>query len=305
MNSSSVKKKAAKKRHRMSIGEGLIIYVPLIFFALLCLFPFLVLISGSFTTSEGLREGVKLIPKDFSLNAYKMLTLDIEQILSAYGTSIYVTIAGTIINVILLLLISYPLSDTEFRWRRIGSFFVYFSMIFSIGMVPVYIIINRVFNLANTYAILIIYPAVAPGHVFLLRVFLQGVPNELMESARLDGAGEYRILFTIVVPVIMPGIATIAFQTMLMYWNDAFTSLWFASSKIPIARYILLWEQYIRFLKDVSMGLVPGLDLGGVEVPELPVRYAMVVVSALPMLVMFSFFQRYFVGGLTAGAVKG
>ena len=305
METVASEKVVKKKRRHMSVRDGLIIYIPIVLFALLCLFPFLVLISGSFTTSEGLREGVSLIPKEFSIDAYKMLALDIEQILSAYGTSIFVTVVGTVVNVVLLLLVAYPLSDVDFRWRRAGSFFVYFSMIFSIGMVPVYIIINRVFHLADTFAILILYPAVAPGHVFLLRVFLQGVPNELMESSRLDGAGEYRILFTIVVPVIMPGIATIAFQSMLMYWNDAFTSLWFASSKIPIARYILLWEQYIRFLKDVSMGLVPGLDLGGVEVPELPVRYAMVVISALPMLIMFSFFQRYFVGGLTAGAVKG
>lgn len=305
MRAENVEKAANKKPRHMSVRDGFIIYTPLIVFGLLCLFPFWVLIAGSFTTSEGLREGVSLIPKQFSLNAYKMLVLDMEQILSSYLTSVFVTVAGMAVNVVLLLLVAYPLSDTEFKWRRAGSFFVYFSMIFSIGMVPVYIVINRIFHLANTYAILIIYPAVAPGHVFLLRVFLQGVPNELMESARLDGAGEYRILFKIVVPIIMPGIATIAFQSMLMYWNDAFTSLWFASSKIPIARYILLWEQYIRFLKDVSMGLVPGLDLGGVEVPELPVRYAMVVVSALPMLVMFSFFQRYFVGGMTAGAVKG
>lgn len=286
------------------VAEKTVITLPLAIFALMCLLPFVVLVSASLSSMDALKQSVPILPVDFTLEAYKLLFFKMGDILQSYLISFAVTGIGTMLNLVLCALFAYPLADVKFRYRSIASFLLFFSMIFNAGIIPTFIMIRRVFNLYNTYAILVLFPLLAPAHIFFLRIFMQGIPVSLHESARIDGANEYRILFTIDVPLLKAGIAALAFQIILMYWNDAYTSMWFAPSKIPVARYIMLWESYLLFLRDVQAGLIPGMDFSGGDIPDVTVRYAMSVISTLPMVVIFLMVQKYFVGGVTTGAVK-
>lgn len=298
----------SKKLIRMKFHEGFIIYPVIGLFTLICIIPFIIMLSGSFTSDYIIRyEGISLLPREFTFAAYEYLfEYPDVQLGTSYGITIAVSVIGTFLNLLLCVLIAYPLSDINFRYRRIISFILFFSMIFNAGLIPLYIFIRRVYFLYNTYAILVILPMAAPGHIFFLRIFFQSVPKALYESARIDGANEYRILFRIGLPVIRAGIAAILFQFMLMYWNDPTTALWFTDNITPIALYTQRWQSYIEFLKLVQQGLVPGVIINtDVQIPDQSVRLAMAVLSTLPMLIIFSLFQKHFIGGLSTGAVKG
>lgn len=299
-------KKTKDLINRKTTLENMIINISLILFLMFCLIPFIMLLSGSVSDNDLLSKSIKLFPQGFSFDAYKYLFLFPEDMIKSYVLSITVTAGGIVLNLLLCLLMAYPLSKVDFKGRKILSFLLYFTILFNAGIIATYIVIRQMLHLYDTVFILILYPMLAPGHVFFLRVFLQSMPTALYESARIDGASEYRVLFTIAVPIIAPGIATICFQYALMYWNDAMTAMLF-TRMTPVALYIMRWQLYIEFLKYVGMGIAPG---GGVidsttVIPEMTVRFAMGVMTTLPMLVFFSIFQKYMISGMTAGAVKG
>lgn len=281
--------------------------IPLILFGIMCLIPFMVLISSSLTSNDVLTDSIQIFPKDITFEAYRYIFMFPQTLLTSYALTIGVTVIGTLLNLLLCMLIAYPLADMKYKYRRIVSFLLFFTMLFSAGLIPTYIIIRRVLMLYDSFLILILYPLLAPSHVFFLRIFYQTVPVSLYESAKMDGADEYTILFRIGTPVILPGIATIVFQFILMYWNDAFTALNFTDGYYPVALYIQRWQTYIDFLKRAGTGGVSsGGQLGGADsIPDITVRFAMGVVSSLPLVIIFLFCQKYFVRGLVAGAVKG
>ena len=161
-------------------------------------------------------------------------------------------------------------------------------------------------HLNDTMAILIIIPLLAPGHVLFLMAYFQGVDKAIFESARIDGAREITLLFNIAVPLIVPGLVTIGFQIIIMYWNDAYTSLYFADSIIPVALYIQRWQTYVQSLKVAAQGGLFGLLVGSADdIPDVTVQFALAVFTTIPLIIIFLCFQRFYVKGLTAGAVKG
>jgi putative aldouronate transport system permease protein len=175
---------------------------------------------------------------------------------------------------------------------------------FSGGLVPSYMLIKQYLNMYDTIWVLIIPLLVQPSNIILLRVFFQSVPTSLFESAKIDGASEYRQLWTIGMPLIIPGIATVTFFSVLMFWNDSYRAIIYIQDTrlIPIQIFLTQMSQYVDYIKK-NLGLAGGL-LNANDVPSESILYAMCVVAAGPMIVLFSFFQKYFVRGLTAGSVK-
>ena len=297
--------KITKQKIGATLGI-LVVLIPLVIMIIACFIPFCVLISSSFTANEIVSKGVVLFPKGFTTLAYKLLFRESSDILKSYGITICITSLGTVINMFLCCLIAYPLSDKEFRWRKPITFFVFFTMLFQVGLIPQYIVITRMFHLNDTMAILIIMPLLAPGHILFLMTYFHGVDKAILESARIDGANEFTILFNIAVPLIIPGLVTIGFQMVIMYWNDAYTSLYFADSIIPVALYIQRWQTYVQSLKVAAKGGLFGLLVGSAEdIPDVTVQFALGVFTTIPLIIIFLCFQKYYVKGLTAGAVKG
>lgn len=298
-----------EKTAKQKIGNALgitVVLIPLVIMIIVCFIPFCVLISSSFTANEIVSKGVVMFPKGFTTLAYRLLFMESSEVLKAYGVTICVTSLGTVINMFLCCLIAYPLSDKEFRWRKPITFFVFFTMLFQVGLIPQYIVITRMFHLNDTMAILIIIPLLAPGHVLFLMAYFQGVDKAIFESARIDGAKEITLLFNIAVPLIVPGLVTIGFQIIIMYWNDAYTSLYFADSIIPVALYIQRWQTYVQSLKVAAQGGLFGLLVGSADdIPDVTVQFALAVFTTIPLIIIFLCFQRFYVKGLTAGAVKG
>jgi putative aldouronate transport system permease protein len=285
--------------------SSIVIYAALIAFVLFCILPFALVLSSSFSDEEALKEyGIGFFPREFSLEAYRYAFQYPDDILNAYGVTVFVTVVGTVLNLLLTVLIAYPLSKQDFRWRRPMSFYLFFTMLFNGGLVPTYLLLKNYLHLYDTIWVLILPLLIVPGNVFIMRVFFQGVPRSLYESAVIDGAGEWTMLFRIGIPLSKAGIATVTFFIILLYWNDTFTGLLFLEDPKLTPLQLLLnqlvnYVQYVQQNAVVSGGMISAADL-----PDKSLMFAMCVIATGPMLFVFSFFQKYFVRGLTAGALK-
>jgi putative aldouronate transport system permease protein len=277
----------------------------LIFCALTCVIPFVVMLSASITDENMLiAGGYKLLPPKISFGAYQYLFLQGENILRAYGITVIVTAAGTFVSLLITCLLAYPLSMKNLPGRKAVMFFVVFAMLFNGGLVPTYIMYTQYFHLKNTILSLII-----PGllmrvfNVLLVRsYFITSVPMELIEAGRIDGCGEYGILLRIVLPVSTPIIATIGLLTGLTYWNDWYNGLIFLSEERLYSLQVLLNAilMNVQFLANSTVGQRLAIAL-----PTVSVRMAIAALAVVPILVIYPFFQKYFVRSITMGAVKG
>ncbi len=287
--------------------QNTVLLTPLVVFFLFSLLPFVIMLSGSLSSDDMLLEkGLSLFPRGLSFEGYKMLFMFPDDIINSYMLTIGVAVVGTALNIFLCLLLAFVLSDTDYRYRRLISFVLYFTILFSPGIIPVYIIVRRYLMLYDTFWILVLFPLLGPGTIFTLRVYLQSLPSSIFESVRVDGASEFRILWQIAVPLVKPGISIVAFTVVLGYWNDANTALLFTDKMVPIARYMSRWQNFIEFLKMVQQGLLPGMTIDpDMPIPTNTVRYAIGVITSLPLIIIFLFFQRQFVNSLIAGAIKG
>ncbi len=281
------------------------------FFVLLSLAMLLPLISV-ITTSlssdvEIIRQGgYTLWPTSFHFDAYALIWKNPFQILGAYQVTILVTVIGTAVSVLITAGVAYTLARRDYRFRKGLSFFLFFTMLFSGGLVPFYILVAQVLNWRDTYFALIVPAVVNVWNIFLLRTNFQRIPIELIESAKMDGAREFTILFRVIVPVATPAIATIAVLTAFAYWNDWWLGLLFINKPDMAPLQLLLRnmlsniEIILSRMRDMPLSLRVTN-----QVPTEAVRMAMCLIAAGPMLFAFPFFQKYFVKGLTVGAVKG
>ncbi|MFC0469031.1 carbohydrate ABC transporter permease [Halalkalibacter kiskunsagensis] len=276
-------------------------------FAFLCIFPFIYVIIISLTSEQSLSlHGYRIIPKDWSFEAYQYLWHMKSQILQAYGVTIFVTVVGTLLSVIVIALYAYAISRKQFLYRKQFTFIAFFTMLFSGGMVPFYIVMTQFLGLKNSIWALIIPMTVNAFYIIIMRTFFQrSVPEAILESARIDGAGEFRILLKIVVPLAIPGIATIALFNTLAYWNDWFNALLFIDDPklIPLQSLLMRIETNLDFIRQNAMlSSQNGAILS--SIPQDSARMAMVVIATLPIALSYPFFQKYFVKGLTIGSVK-
>ena len=281
-------------------------HVVLIVFSLMAVLPFILLISASLTEENAaLKYGFGFIPKVFSLAAYKYISYQSKMIIRAYGITIFTTVIGTSVGLTMTSMLGYGLSK-DIPGRRILNFFVGFTMLFNGGLVPTYLVYTKYLHLGNTIWALIIPSLLMNAfHVMLVRnYFFTSIPESLIESAKLDGASEMMIFRAIVLPLSKPIMATIGLMLALSYWNNWTNGLYYLddTSLYSIQNVLNAINNNIIAINSVSN---MGLAINKSEVPALTARMAIAVIGIVPMLCIYPFFQKYFVKGITIGAVKG
>lgn len=293
------------KENKLNIHE-LVINAILSILSICILIPFLLVISISFSNERTIfTEGYRLIPSDFSFLAYEVILKSPQTLIQAYGVTIFVTVIGTITSLLLTAMIAYTISRKDYRYRGITTFYVFFTMLFSGGIVPLYILVTQYLNIGDTIWALILPYLINPFYVMIMKGFMDQVPFEIVESARIDGAGEWRIFFTLIIPLTIPALATVGLFTSFLYWNDWWLGLLFINDQNLVPLQLLLYRvmNTIEFLANNMHMANVSIDL--TQFPTLSARMAMAVLAAGPMLFIFPFFQRFFVRGLTIGSIKG
>ena len=269
--------------------------------------PFLLLIMSSVTDEQSLvSNGYSFLPKEYSLYAYKYLQADSTSMVRAYGISILVTAVGTVANLLLTTLYAYPLSRKDLPGRNIFAFYLFFTMLFSGGLVPSYIMWSRTFHINNTIFALIV-PNLMLGafNVIMMRTyFTTNIPDAVIEAARIDGAGEIRILYRIVLPMAMPIMATIGLLVGLAYWNDWQNGLYYLTDDRLFSVQVLLMD-ILRNIDSLRRSASQGASVSLANLPSTGVRMAITVMGILPIMIIYPFVQKYFVKGIAIGAVKG
>lgn len=277
-----------------------------IIFILLCvsyIVPVWLLISVSF---EGDRSvGFNLIPRVFSTFAYEMILAAPQRILRAYGVTFFYAISSVILSLLVMVPMSYALSRRDFLFRRFITFLVFFTTLFSGGRVPSYLL-NSSLGLVNTIWIYILPGLVSAWNVIVIRTYFQGLPGELFECARLDGASELRTCFSIAVPLSTPVLATVGFFRFIGEWNNYTTSeIYIRDPKLYSLQYLMkMILNDLALIKEMMEKGMADMDESLLENTE-AARFAMAVVAVLPSLFVFPYFQKYFKKGMTIGSVKG
>ncbi len=283
----------------------IILNLIMILLCLICVLPFLLLISSSFSADSDLvKYGYSFLPRKLDLSAYRYLIFGSKSIVKGYGISIFVTVTGTLISLMLTTLFAYPLSRRNLPGRNFFAFFIFFTMLFNGGLVPTYIMWTQMFHIKNT-----LWALIVPGlllnafNVIMMRSYLTtSIPEEIIEAARVDGAGEVRTLLRIVLPMAKPIIATLVLMIGLSYWNDWVNGLYYLNNDKLYSIQVLL----NRMLQNVEMIKKAASSGGtGMKMPSTSIRMAVAVIGAIPILIIYPFFQKSFVKGIVIGAVKG
>lgn len=281
------------------------LHLIMILFSLFCVIPFILIIGISLTGETEIYEsGYKFIPDVVSLDAYKYVLNSSGSLLKVYGQTIAVTILGTSISLLVTAMLAYTVSRKFFFLSKIISFFVFFAMLFSAGVVPWYIIISKILKLKNTFWALVLPYIVIPWYVMLLKGFFTSVPDEIIESANIDGAGDICAFFRIVLPISKPALTTIGLFIALNYWNDYRLCLYFITDENQITLQYML-QRIMSNINFLRSNITTANVSIRIDLPSESARMAMCVLAAGPMLVIFPFFQKYFIKGITLGALKG
>ncbi|MNB81107.1 Trehalose transport system permease protein SugB [compost metagenome] len=281
-------------------------YIIIILASLAALLPFLLIISASLTSNDAITKyGYHFIPSEFSLEGYRAVFRFPEEVLRAYGVTVSVTVVGTLLGLLCMTMAGYVLSRKDFRARNGFSFYIYFTTLFGGGLVPWYILITKYLGWMDSFNALIVPALMSPFLIILMKNFIKSaVPEELFESAKIDGAGDFRIYWQICLKLAMPGIATVGLFLALHYWNDWFSSSMFINDthKYQLQFYLYNVINSSNFM--AQMGVSTGVSFSG-DLPGESMKMAMAIVVTGPILFLYPFIQRYFVKGLTIGAVKG
>ena len=287
-------------RTQTLLGQWLVHGV-LILLGLACLIPMMLVISISLSSEKALVEqGYNLLPVGFTTSAYEYILKEPGQMLQAYGVTGFVTIVGTLGGLLLSSMLAWPLARQDFRLRGPLSFYVFFTMLFSGGMVPFYILVTRYLGLKDNILALILPYLVTAWYVLILRTSFAQLPTELLDAARIDGAGEWRIFFQIVIPLSKPVLATIGLFYVLRFWNDWFLALLFINKPdiYPLQYLLYVLMRNITFLASNP-------QTTGMPIPTQSARMALAVLAFGPALFTFLLLQKYFVRGITIGGLKG
>lgn len=306
----SVRRRRHARLNSFSPGVEAAFHIILGIFAACCILPFLFVVIISFSSEESIRQiGYSFTPLAWSVQAYTYV-LDLGDALwRSYFNSFFITIVGTVISVAMCVLYSYPLFRRDFRYRGFFNFLSFFTMLFGGGLVPTFVICKSVLGLSDNYAALIVPMLFSPFNIIVMRTFFQTtVPMELIEAATIDGSGEYSTLTRIVLPIVKPGIATIALLNALAYWNEWFLSLLYLNKNMDIMplQYLLMrMQRSADFLAKNSSQIGADAALAARSLPSQSLKMSLVVFIVIPIACAYPFFQRYVVAGLTIGSVKG
>lgn len=288
---------------------NIISYTVISIVALVCLIPFLMVIIGSFTAeSEIVASGFSFFPKELSIEAYKTALKEPIAILKAYGVTASLTVIGTAIGLFIVAMTAYVLQRKDFKWRNKVSFFFYFTTLFSGGLVPWYILMVKYLGLKDSYLSLLLPPMLSVFNIIIMKSYMGGIPQALTESAKIDGAGDFTIFVKIILPLAKPALATIGMMIALGYWNDWYNSMLFINNEnlYSLQYYLYKIVNNIEAYKTILAQAGGGTSLGStINMPSESLKMALTIIVTGPIILVYPFIQKYFVSGVTIGAVKG
>lgn len=287
------------------IGFNVMGYIIITIAAILCVLPFYLIIVGSFSSEMSvLKNGFQLVPSEWSMEAYRILFQSWNQIASAYGVTIFLSVTGPILGLFLQSMAGYVLQRKDFRYRNKFAFFIYFTTLFSGGLIPWYILMVQYLHWKDSLLAMLVPPLVSSWNIIMLKNFMKSIPDEITESAKIDGAGDFTIYRKLIMPLSIPGLATIGLFMALGYWNDWFLCNLFITSESKLNLQFLLYRILSRaeFLKSAAYTMISTPDY---QAPTETLKLATACVVVGPIIFAYPFIQKYFVKGLTIGAVKG
>ena len=298
------KKKKKVSRDQMAVNVVGSVVVGL--FALICVIPFYLIIVASITSETSLiRDGYPLIPKlsELSLQSYALCLKNPTAILKSYGMTISVTAIGTFLSVLMATMTGYVLSRKDFPWRNQFSFFFFFTTLFNGGLVPWYLMCTRYLNFKNSIIGLILPLMFSVWNMIIAKSFMAGIPAEITESAKIDGANDITIFAKLILPLSKPLIATLSLFAALAYWNDWYNCMLFVTNED-----MFTLQYYLQRILGSAEAMRIVAEKSGIALPSIPLegmKMAMTIIATGPIVLLYPFVQRYFVKGLTIGAVKG
>ncbi|WP_338541491.1 carbohydrate ABC transporter permease [Paenibacillus tundrae] len=280
-------------------------YILLAAISLFCLVPFILVLSSSLTEESSIiKDGYQLFPSVFSLEAYKLLFEFPGQLIKAYMVTISVTVVGTVVGLFLTSMTAYALARKDFKWRNGFSFFFFFTTLFSGGLVPWYLMIVNYLQLKDTFLILVLPMLLNVFYIIVMKSFMNSIPDAITESAKIDGAGDFLIYLRLILPLTKPALATIGLFIALGYWNDWYHAMLFITNEnlMPLQYYLY---KMLGNMDGMRKAMVASGAVVNLQIPTESLKMAMTIVAIGPILLVYPFIQRYFVKGLTIGAVKG
>ena len=302
-------KKVQKEKliNAISIRTNIILLVLLTVFAAICVLPLILVIMVSFSSEQSIFiKGYSFFPEEFSLEAYRFFLKLGDQIIRSYGITLFVTLVGTLFSLMITTMLSSVLSRPDYRYGKILTMMLLFTMLFNGGMVPSYMVNTQLLGLRDSVWALIFPMSLNAFYVIVLRTFFKGIPLEIIEASRMDGAGEFRTFLQIVLPLSKPGVATIGLFTVIAYWNDWFLGMLyiFDTKKYPIQTLLQSMQNSLEALSQSSVNALEYAEMAK-NAPTDSGRMALTVLVVIPVMLAYPFFQKYFVKGLTVGGVKG
>lgn len=306
----SIKNEQTALSSGTGVGEKLLtalFYLAVLAFALFCLIPFLMVVMASVTDEKTLMaEGYRLLPSKYSLLAYKMIFSGNNSIINAYGITIFNTVVGTLLSLVMTSMLAYPLSVKTLKYRNKVNFLIYFTMLFNCGLVPMYILNTKYLHLSNKIWIYLLPVMINTFNMFMMRNFFSTIPESMAESAKIDGANDIYILFKIILPLALPSMATIGLFYAMSYWNDWFTSLLYIDNqKLYTLQYIIMKIMRSEDFMNSTIFAQYNRGIGQIVRPSRAIKLATTIVTIGPIIFLYPFLQRYFIKGILVGAVKG
>ena len=279
-------------------------YVIVTLWSVICIFPFVLVISASLSTESIIsKEGFGLLPKGFTLSSYEWVFRYPDQILGSYAVTIIMTVCGTVIGLFIIAMTGYALQRKDFPFRNAISFFIYFTTLFSAGMVPTYLWVSKL-GLRGSYMAVFLQLLMSPWLIVLMKNFSKSVPYEITESGKIDGAGDFRIFISLIFPMLKPALATVGLFLALGYWNEWYQSSLYLASSVdykPLQYYLYGIINQANALKSS----VAGANVSITDLPTNTLKMATAVVATGPIVFLYPFVQKYFISGITVGAVEG
>lgn len=279
-------------------------YVFLTLYSVCCIIPFIIIVSTSFTSESVIRsEGVQFLPKDITLTAYNMVTKS-GGIWWSYLLTIALTAIGTFLGLAIISMTGYALQRKDFPFRNAISFFIYFTSLFQAGLAPYYLLMTQTYHLKDSYLAVLLPLLMSPWLIILMKNFVKSIPHEITESGKIDGAGDMRIFVSLILPMLKPALATIGLFLALGYWNEWYQSSLFLSSRVAVKPLQFTLYEIVN-KTDALKNSVAGQFINLADIPQESVKMANAVLATGPIVLLYPFVQKYFISGITVGAVKG
>ncbi|WP_426448435.1 carbohydrate ABC transporter permease [Paenibacillus sp. S-38] len=290
---------------RSSLIIRVISYVFIALLAICCLLPFVLIVATSLTSEASIiKNGFNLWPKEFSTYAYKIVFENPDLIVGSYIVTLGITVVGTAAGLFLVAMTGYALQRPDFHFRNKISFFIYFTTLFSGGIVPFYLLITQYLHLKDNYLAVLLPGLLSPFLIIMMKSFTQSIPHAITESAKIDGAGDFTIFTRLILPMSTPALATIGLFIALGYWNEWYNSMLFLSPDMKY-RPLQLFLYNVVTSADFIRNSAAASNVPLRDVPLESMKMATAVVATGPVILFYSFVQRYFIQGITVGAVKG